>query len=62
VLLLDEVAAHLDPERRRHLYAEILALKAQTWFSGTESELFRPLRGTAQFFTIRESRVTPDLG
>jgi DNA replication and repair protein RecF len=62
VLLLDEVAAHLDPERRRHLYAEILALKAQTWFSGTEAELFRPLRDTAQFFTIRESRVTPDLG
>jgi DNA replication and repair protein RecF len=62
VLLLDEVAAHLDPDRRRHLYAEILALKAQTWFSGTEAELFRPLRDTAQFFTIRESRVSPDLG
>ncbi|HEY4162229.1 MAG TPA: DNA replication/repair protein RecF [Dongiaceae bacterium] len=62
VLLLDEVAAHLDPERRRHLYAEILGLRAQTWFSGTEAELFRPLRDTAQFFTIREARVTPDLG
>jgi DNA replication and repair protein RecF len=60
VLLLDEVAAHLDPDRRRHLYAEILALKAQTWFSGTEAELFRPLRGAAQFFTIRESRISRD--
>jgi DNA replication and repair protein RecF len=60
VLLLDEVAAHLDPERRRHLYAEVLALNAQAWFSGTEAELFRPLRDRAQFFTIRDSTVAHD--
>jgi len=61
VLLLDEVAAHLDPERRRHLYAEVLALKAQAWFTGTEAELFKPLRDAAQFFTLRDARVLRDV-
>ncbi|HVO04509.1 MAG TPA: DNA replication/repair protein RecF [Candidatus Cybelea sp.] len=60
VFLLDEVAAHLDPERRRHLYAEVLALGAQAWFSGTEASLFQPLREAAQFFTVRDARVLGD--
>ena len=50
-------AAHLDPERRRHLYAEVLALKSQAWFTGTEAELFRPLQDAAQFFTLRDARI-----
>jgi DNA replication and repair protein RecF len=61
VLLLDEVAAHLDPERRRHLYAEVLALESQAWFTGTEAELFRPLRDAAQFFTLRDARALRDV-
>ena len=60
VLLLDEVAAHLDPERRRHLYKEVTALGAQAWFTGTETDLFRPLREAAQFFTITDSQVGRD--
>jgi DNA replication and repair protein RecF len=61
VLLLDEVAAHLDPERRKHLYAEVLALQCQAWFTGTEAELFRPLRDAAQFFTLRDARALRDV-
>jgi DNA replication and repair protein RecF len=61
VLLLDEVAAHLDPERRKHLYAEVLALESQAWFTGTEADLFRPLREAAQFFTLRDARALRDV-
>jgi DNA replication and repair protein RecF len=61
VLLLDEVAAHLDPERRKHLYAEVLALESQAWFTGTEAELFQPLREAAQFFTLRDARALRDV-
>jgi DNA replication and repair protein RecF len=60
LLLLDEVAAHLDPDRRKYLYKEVLALGSQAWFTGTETELFRPLREAAQFFTILESQVSRD--
>ena len=59
VLLLDEVAAHLDAARRQALFDEILALGAQAWLAGTEAELFRPLAGRAQFFTVAEAVATP---
>lgn len=45
ILLLDEVAAHLDAERRAALYSEISALGAQAWMTGTGSELFDSLSG-----------------
>ncbi|QPH55923.1 DNA replication/repair protein RecF [Pontivivens ytuae] len=40
ILLLDEVAAHLDPDRRQALYGEIDALGCQAWMTGTDRELF----------------------
>ena len=40
VVLLDEVAAHLDADRRRALYTEIQALGCQAWMTGTGPELF----------------------
>ncbi len=61
VLLLDEVVAHLDAERRAYLFGEILGLGAQPWLTGTEAELFRPLRNRAQFFTVSEARLNRDL-
>jgi DNA replication and repair protein RecF len=42
VLLLDEVAAHLDPQRRGALFAR-LAGRGQTWVTGTETALFEGL-------------------
>jgi len=52
LLLLDEVAAHLDAGRRAQLYAEIAALPAQTFLTGTGPELFAELRGHAMFLRI----------
>lgn len=40
LLLLDEAAAHLDPDRRAALYDELLALPGQAWLTGTEAGLF----------------------
>lgn len=54
ILLLDEVAAHLDAERRRALYDEICALGAQAWMTGTGAELFEPLGQRAEWFSVRE--------
>jgi DNA replication and repair protein RecF len=54
VLLLDEVAAHLDADRRAALYDEIAALGAQAWLTAAGRELFAPLEGRAQIFEIRE--------
>ena len=41
--MLDEVAAHLDDTRRQALYAEIAALGAQAWMTGTDKTLFDAL-------------------
>ncbi|WGF90570.1 DNA replication/repair protein RecF [Marinivivus vitaminiproducens] len=57
LLLLDEVIAHLDAERRDALFAEIRALGAQAWLTGTDADLFRPLAGSAQFFHVRDATV-----
>ena len=38
LVLLDEVAAHLDHARREALFGEILDLKAQAWMTGTDRE------------------------
>ena len=43
LLLLDEVAAHLDADRRAALYDEIVALGAQAFMTGTEKDLFNAI-------------------
>lgn len=57
ILLLDEVAAHLDADRRAALYADLLALNAQAWMTGTDVSLFAPLLGKAQFFRVADATV-----
>jgi DNA replication and repair protein RecF len=52
VLLLDEVAAHLDARHRAALFDAVSALDAQAWYAGTDIGLFEPLKGRAQFFTV----------
>jgi DNA replication and repair protein RecF len=58
LLLLDEVAAHLDPSRRAALYAEILALGSQAWLTGTDPILFAPLHGHAHFLSVTPGQIT----
>lgn len=57
VLLLDEVAAHLDREHRSALFDEILALGGQAWLSGTDRDLFAELSGQAQFVTVENGNA-----
>lgn len=52
LLLLDEVVAHLDEDRRTALFKAILKLKMQTWLTGTDVALFEGLQGNAQFFEL----------
>ena len=54
ILLLDEVAAHLDATRRAALYDEICALGAQAWMTGTGAELFTDLGDRAQYLEVTE--------
>lgn len=54
ILLLDEIAAHLDSNRRAALYDEICALGAQAFLTGTGAELFSELGDRAQFFKVTE--------
>lgn len=61
VLLLDEVAAHLDAERRAALYDEICTLGAQSWLTGTGPELFEALHGRAQFLAVARQGETSTL-
>jgi len=60
LLLLDEVAAHLDEGRREALFAELARLDAQVWLTGTEPALFASLKGEAQFFAVRDGQVAQE--
>ncbi len=63
VLLLDEVAAHLDPDRRAALYGALAAMGAQAVMTGTEAALFDSLPPGAQRLAVAEaggqSQVSP---
>ncbi len=54
ILLLDEVAAHLDEGRRAALYDEICALGAQAFLTGTGPELFHGMTDRAQTLQVIE--------
>jgi DNA replication and repair protein RecF len=64
LLLLDEIAAHLDEARRIALFAEIEHLGSQAWMTGTDEQVFAPLWNTAQFLTVANASIArnnPDL-
>jgi DNA replication and repair protein RecF len=56
LLLLDEVAAHLDPARRAALYQRLEG-RGQVWMTATESALFDGIGATATRLRIAEGRV-----
>jgi len=58
VLLLDEVAAHLDEMRRGALFGHLVDLGAQAWLTGTDAALFAGLECKAQFFSVDHGTVT----
>jgi DNA replication and repair protein RecF len=59
LLLLDEVAAHLDATRRAALFDEVLSLGGQAWFTGTDAPAFAELSGRAAFYHVEDGIITP---
>lgn len=57
ILLLDEVAAHLDPVRRAALFARLALAGGQVWMTGTEAALFDGLAGGASRLKVVDGAV-----
>jgi len=58
ILLLDEVAAHLDQRRRAALFDEIAALGLQAFLTGTDEHLFEDFAGRAQAVRVDGSALS----
>jgi len=56
LLLLDEIAAHLDARRRAALFEEIHALSAQAWMTGTDLSLFEGWGAKAEIFLVENGQ------
>jgi DNA replication and repair protein RecF len=57
ILLLDEIAAHLDAGRRAALFSILEDLDCQAFMTGTDAALFSSLEGRAQFLTVSGGTV-----
>lgn len=60
LMLLDEVAAHLDETRRAALFQRLQALGGQAWMTGTDRAAFSALTERAQFVAIAAGRAEPE--
>ncbi|TVQ84683.1 MAG: DNA replication/repair protein RecF [Micavibrio sp.] len=61
LLLLDEMAAHLDEYRRGVLFDMVLAQGGQCWMTGTDRSIFAPLENKAQFFTLENAAIVENI-
>jgi DNA replication and repair protein RecF len=59
LLLLDEIAAHLDAVRRAALFDEISAIGAQAWMTGTDADLFAEMGLRGQGFYVTNGALNP---
>lgn len=59
ILLLDEIAAHLDPGRRAALFDLIAELGVQAFMTGTDASLFDALGDRAQMLEVTVGTVRP---
>jgi DNA replication and repair protein RecF len=57
LLLLDEVIAHLDPDRRIALFDELKKLGAQVWMTGADPAAFADVGAAAEIFKVDSGRV-----
>jgi len=60
LLLLDEVAAHLDFKRRISLFECLEKLGGQAWLTGAEAAVFSNLSGKAQIFCVSPGHAVQD--
>ncbi|MBM1170635.1 DNA replication/repair protein RecF [Microvirga arabica] len=58
-VLLDEVAAHLDPRRRAGLFAALESLGGQVWMTGADPSLFAELEGRADVLQVSPGVIEP---
>ncbi len=58
LILLDEITAHLDVDRRGALFAEIERLGGQAWMTGTDRDAFAPMEGRAAFYEVSGATVS----
>ena len=58
LLLLDEVAAHLDARHRAALFDALAAIDGQAWMTGTDDAVFAPLGSRAQRFAVQGGMIT----
>lgn len=58
VLLLDEVAAHLDEHRRAGLFAALRCLGGQVWMTGTDAGLFSAIANDAWFVHVNDGAIS----
>ncbi|MFQ3456711.1 DNA replication/repair protein RecF [Bradyrhizobium sp. UFLA01-814] len=58
LLLLDEVVAHLDPNRRKALFDELAKLGAQVWMTGADPAAFVDIGPRGEIFDIESGRTT----
>jgi DNA replication and repair protein RecF len=59
ILLLDEVVAHLDADRREGLFNELRGLGAQCWLTGTDRALFHGMDQLTIFYAVNEGALAP---
>ncbi len=59
LVLLDEVAAHLDPRRRAGLFEALDALPGQVWMTGADPGLFAELGARADLLQVVDGHVSP---
>lgn len=59
LILLDEIAAHLDPRRRAALYGVLGALQAQVWMTGADPALFQDMPAGARIFSVTPGKIEP---
>ncbi len=57
ILLLDEIAAHLDEHRRAALFDLIDTIGCQAWMTGTDQPMFSSLGARARFFQVASGKV-----
>jgi DNA replication and repair protein RecF len=57
LVLLDEIAAHLDPRRRAALYTELADIGGQVWMTGADEALFSDLPARAQLLRVTPGQV-----
>jgi DNA replication and repair protein RecF len=58
LLLLDEVVAHLDPNRRRSLFEELAKLGSQVWMTGADPAAFAEIGASGEVFEVDSGQIT----